>query len=75
MGVGWNGTNDEIDGFVERHGLTFTNVRDADGSIFSSFDVAGQPAWVFQDADGERDLVLGALSEDDVTARLAALVG
>ncbi len=75
VGVGWNGTQDEIDGFVDRHGLTFTNVRDPDGSIFASFGVAGQPAWVFQGADGDREVVIGAPSEAEIEARLAVLVG
>ena len=75
IGVGWNGTPDEIDGFVSRHGLTFTNVRDADGSIFASFDVPGQPAWVFQSADGAREVVLGAPSESEIDDRLGALAG
>jgi peroxiredoxin len=75
VGIGWNGTEDEIDGFISRHGLTFTNVRDADGGIFASFGVAGQPAWVFQDAAGVREVVIGAPSEAEVDARLAALAG
>ncbi|NBN88786.1 MAG: hypothetical protein EBV24_00470 [Actinobacteria bacterium] len=75
VGVGWNGTQDEIDGFVSRHGLTFANVRDADGSIFASFGVAGQPAWVFQSADGSRELVLGAPSASEVAGRLAGIAG
>ena len=75
VGVGWNGTQDEIDGFVARHGLTFANVRDADGSIFASFGVAGQPAWVFQDANGARDMAFGAMSDDEIEARLAGLLG
>ncbi len=75
VGIGWNGTEDEIDGFVDRHGLTFTNVRDADGAIFASFGVAGQPAWVFQDAGGAREVVIGAPSGAEVDARLAALAG
>jgi len=60
---------------VSRHGLTFTNVRDPDGSIFASFGVSGQPAWVFQGADGSRELVLGAPSASEVEGRLTALAG
>lgn len=75
MGIGWNGTQDEIEGFVSRHGLTFTNVRDADGSIFAAFGVSGQPAWVFQSADGSRELVLGAPSASEVEGHLASIAG
>ena len=75
VGIGWNGTKEEVDGFVARHGLTFPNVRDVDGSIFASFGVPGQPAWVFQDASGSRDVVVGAASEAEIDARLASLAG
>ncbi|MFM8388341.1 MAG: hypothetical protein ACKOA5_03745 [Actinomycetota bacterium] len=60
---------------MARHGLTFANVRDADGSIFASFRVPGQPAWVFQDASGDREVVVGAPSGAEVDTRLAALAG
>ena len=70
VGIGWNGTQDEINSFIDRHGLTFTNVRDPDGSIFSGFGVPGQPAWVFQSASGERKVSIGALSEDKVEESL-----
>jgi peroxiredoxin len=73
VGVGWQGTQEEIDSFVERHGLTFTNVLDADGSIFASFGVAFQPAWVFQDAQGGRDQASGALGASELEARLQAI--
>ena len=73
VGVGWNGTRDDINGFIERHGLTFTNVHDEDGSIFSSFGVAGQPAWVFQGANGVREIVIGAPSSAEVDSRLRAI--
>lgn len=75
IGVGWNGSQDEIDEFVDRHGLTFENVRDPDGSIFAGFGVPGQPAWVFQTADGEREVSLGAMGEADLAATLGRLAG
>ena len=37
------------------------------------FGVGSQPAWVFQDAEGNRDRVSGALPPTDVEARLAAI--
>lgn len=59
--------------FVDRHGLTFPNLRDDDGSVFVRFGVFGQPAWAFVDADGNVEPVFGALSDADLTARLAEL--
>lgn len=73
VGIAWQGNQAEIDEFVQRHGLSFPNVLDADGSIFAGFGVASQPAWVFQDAEGNRDRVSGALPPTDVEARLAAI--
>ena len=73
IGIAWQGNQAEIDEFVERHGLTFSNVLDADGSIFASFGVASQPAWVFQDEHGNREVVAGALDPAEVSTRLDAL--
>lgn len=73
IGVAWQGSKAEIDEFVNRHGLTFSNFLDADGSIFAGFGVASQPAWVFQAADGSREVVAGALPTADVEARLAEM--
>jgi hypothetical protein len=73
IGVAWQGNQTEIDEFVQRHGLTFPNVLDADGSIFAGFGVASQPAWVFQDESGSREVVSGALSPGAVSERLESL--
>lgn len=73
IGIAWQGNQAEIDEFVSRHGLTFSNVLDADGSIFASFGVASQPAWVFQDAEGNRERVAGALPTNEVESRLAGM--
>ena len=73
IGIAWQGNQAEIDEFVSRHGLTFSNVLDADGSIFASFGVASQPAWVFQDAEGNREVVAGSLDPAEVAERFDAL--
>ncbi|MEI8322352.1 MAG: hypothetical protein WCG49_04480 [Actinomycetes bacterium] len=74
VGVAWNGTQGEIDEFISRHGLTFPNVRDGDGEIFASFSVASQPAWVFQNKSGQRDLQAQVLSEEEMNSRLGAIM-
>lgn len=48
-------------------------MRDGDGSIFASFGVAGQPAWVFQDTAGSREVTLGAMESGELDLRLSAL--
>jgi hypothetical protein len=59
--------------FEDRHGVTFPSLRDDDGSLFASFGVSYQPAWVFVASDGGAELVLGALDEDELAGRLDAL--
>lgn len=59
--------------FVDRHGLTFPNLRDDRGEIFARFGVPYQPAWAFVAADGSFDVSLGALSGDQLEALLAGL--
>jgi hypothetical protein len=57
-------------GFIDKHGLTFPQVSDDAANVFAHFDVPGQPAWVFVDADGSPDRVLGALEETELDAAL-----
>ena len=73
IGVAWAGSDAAMQAFQDRHGLTFPSVRDDDGSLYARFGVPAQPAWVFVSADGTTDLVLGAMEEDELDARLQAL--
>lgn len=59
-------------GFVERHGLSFPNIDDGPGQVYERFGVAGQPAWVFIDAEGTVTRRLGALDQASLEAALAA---
>lgn len=60
--------------FVARHGLGFVpHAVDEDGSLWADFGVRGQPAWVFVDKQGRSSIVFGALSDDDLEARLDAI--
>jgi peroxiredoxin len=62
-----------MEDFIERHGLTFPNLRDETGELFARFGVPGQPAWAFVAADGSVDQVLGALGDEALDERLAGL--
>ena len=59
--------------FVAKHQLTFANIKDNDGLIFSQFDVAYQPAWVFIRQDGIFETNLGAMDEVTLTEMLNQL--
>lgn len=61
--------------FVERHVLTFPNLRDPSGEVFARFSVPYQPAWAFVDAAGNVEITLGALSDDGLDAALTGLAG
>lgn len=61
--------------FVAKHQLTFANIKDNDGLIFSQFDVAYQPAWVFIQQDGTSETNLGAMDEVTLIEMLNQLGG
>jgi thiol-disulfide isomerase/thioredoxin len=62
--------------FVSKYNLNFTNLNDADGSIWARYHVPWQPAWVFYRADGSSTFInntTSALSQQDLAGRVAAL--
>ncbi len=73
VGVAWSGNPQDYGYFVERHELTFANLDDTSGDIFEHFGVAGQPAWAFISQDGTSDIVLGALSEEELEQQIQKL--
>jgi thiol-disulfide isomerase/thioredoxin len=65
-----------MQGFVSRYDLGFTNLDDADGSLWTKFNVPWQPAYLFVAADGTSSFVnnpTSAMSEQDLAARVGAL--
>ena len=65
-----------MQGFVSKYNLNFTNLNDADGSIWARYNVPWQPAYVFYRADGSSTLVnnpTSAMSQQDLASRVAAL--
>jgi peroxiredoxin len=61
--VAWSGSEDSYQDFVDKHGLTFPQINDDPGEVFSRFDVAFQPALVIVKADGGMETVAGAVDE------------
>lgn len=62
--------------FAARYNLGFTNLNDADGSLWARFGVPWQPAYLFVTADGTSTFVnnpTSAMSEQDLTDRVRAL--
>lgn len=62
--------------FVDKYNLNFTNLNDADGSIWARYNVPWQPAYVFYRADGSSTFVnnpTAAMSQQELSDRVAAL--
>lgn len=62
--------------FVAKYHLSFTNLNDADGSIWARFGVPWQPAYVFERSDGTSTFVnnpTAAMSQQELSDRVAAL--
>jgi peroxiredoxin len=62
--------------FVAKYHLNFTNLNDADGSIWARFGVPWQPAYVFERSDGTSTFVnnpTSAMSQQELSDRVAAL--
>lgn len=77
--IGIAGRDDDDAGrheFVTTHGLEeILQVVDDEGAIWARYGISYQPAWVFVTPEGEMDVHAGPLYDDDLTDRVAALVG
>ena len=74
IGVAGRGEVPEMEGFLSDTGTGgLTHVVDADGSIWSQYGVAAQPAYAFIDDSGDVEVVVGALGADALTERMQAL--
>lgn len=62
--------------FAAKYHLNFTNLNDANGSIWARFGVPWQPAYVFERSDGTSTFVnnpTAAMSQQELSDRVAAL--
>ena len=76
VGVATRADNSALQAFVSKYGLNFTNLNDADGSIWAKFNVPWQPAYVFLKPDGSSSFVnnpTSAMSQQELTDRVRAL--
>ncbi|MGB3737027.1 MAG: redoxin domain-containing protein [Ilumatobacter sp.] len=71
VGVAWTGNDDSYQGFVDEHGLTFPQIQDDPGDVFSRFDIAFQPAFVIVKTDGGIETLAGA-PDDALLAQIIA---
>lgn len=76
VGIATRADNTALQAFVSKYGLNFTNLNDADGSIWAKFNVPWQPAYVFLRPDGSSTFVnnpTSAMSQQELTDRVRAL--
>ncbi|BBZ16522.1 protein disulfide oxidoreductase [Mycolicibacterium gadium] len=77
VGIAARSDVSDMEGFVSKYNLGFTNLNDADGSIWARYNVPWQPAYVFYRADGSSSFVnnpTSAMSLQELSDRVAALV-
>jgi thiol-disulfide isomerase/thioredoxin len=76
VGVSTRADVSAMQGFVSKYNLNFTNLNDADGSIWARFNVPWQPAYVFLRPDGTSSFVnnpTSAMSQQELSDRVRAL--
>ena len=76
VGVAARADVGQLENFVSKYNLNFTNLNDADGSIWARFNVPWQPAYVFLRPDGTSTFVnnpTSAMSQQELTDRVRAL--
>lgn len=76
VGVAARSENAAMQGFVDKYHLNFTNLDDADGSIWARYNVPWQPAYVFYRPDGSSTFVnnpTSAMPQQELADRVAAL--
>ncbi|HYO00660.1 MAG TPA: protein disulfide oxidoreductase [Mycobacterium sp.] len=65
-----------MQGFVSKYNLNFTNINDADGSIWARYNVPWQPAYVLYRADGSSTFVnnpTAVMPQQELQERVSAL--
>ena len=59
--MAWTGSDAEFQTFIDRHGLTFTQLSDDVGAIYEMFAIPVQPAVVVVRPDGHVETLFGAV--------------
>ncbi len=76
VGVAARSSVEDMQSFVSKYDLNFTNLNDADGEIWARYNVPWQPAFVFYRPDGSSTFVnnpTSAMTVQQLSDRVAAL--
>ena len=71
VGVAWTGDDASFQKFIDKHSLSFPQISDDPGTVFGRFGVPAQPALVVVDPNGDTQVLLGAMNDEDLQAALA----
>src|SRR5246127_2349422 len=77
LGIAGRSDVGQMQNFVSKYGLNFTNLNDSDGSLWARYNVPWQPAYVFYRADGSSTFInnpLGAMPQQELADHVAALM-
>ena len=77
LGVAGRSDTAAMQAFVSKYRLNFINLNDADGSIWTRFNVAWQPAYLFYRPDGSSSYINNpttAMPQQELSDRVASLV-
>ena len=61
--MAWTGSEESYQGFIDDYGLSFPQIQDDPGDVFSRFGIAFQPGFVIVKTAGTTETVAGALDE------------
>lgn len=76
VGIAARSSVADMQSFVTKYNLNFTNLNDADGAIWARYNVPWQPAYVFYRSDGSSTFVnnpTSAMPQQELSDRVAAL--
>ena len=71
IGVASRGDLSQVKEFIERYAVTdLPHIFDDQGDIWRQYRISSQPAWVFIDANGNQERVIGALGDTEIRTKL-----
>ncbi|MAK15852.1 MAG: hypothetical protein CL860_04230, partial [Cyanobium sp. MED195] len=74
IGVASRGDLSQVKDFIERYAVTdLPHIFDDQGDIWRQYRISSQPAWVFIDANGNQERVIGALGDTEIRTKLTDL--
>lgn len=76
LGIDWREPQATIDGYLQRYGVTYPNLRDADGRVAQGYGLTGVPETWFIGPDGvARVHWIGEMTFEDLQAAYAKTTG